>query len=98
MAKKSMSGVSAPCLPHKGAKAPRPPSKELGDVKAAPKSKPSMQHKEPKAQYQYPKNGEQSMPLDHKKKALPHQDAPEGVKGVNEGDAMSLPKMDKDRY
>jgi len=96
MAKKSMS--NEPKLPSKGAKCPRPPSKELGDVKAAPKTKPSMQHKEPQAQYQYPKNGEQSMKLDHKKKALPQKDAPEGVKGVNEGESMPLPKVGEDRY
>jgi hypothetical protein len=58
----------------------------------APKVKPSMQHKEPQAQYQYPKNGEQSQVLDHKKKALPTQDAPAGVKGVNEGTEVALPK------
>lgn len=59
---------------------------------AAPKTKPSMKHKEPPAQYKYPKSGEQSMAPDSKKKSLPLKDAPEGVKGVNEGASIALPK------
>ena len=63
-----------------------------GDQSMAPATKPSMKHKEPSAQYQYPKNGEQSMKPDHKKKALPMQDAPAGVSSVNGGSSMALPK------
>ena len=63
-----------------------------GDQSMAPSTSPSMQHKEPSAQYQYPKNGEQSMAPDHNKKSLPMQDAPAGVSSCNGGSSMSLPK------
>lgn len=73
---------------NKGMKAPRPEAYGKADQSAAPKTEPSMQHKEPSASYQYPKAGEQSMKPDHQKKALPSMDAPAGVKGVNEGEKM----------
>lgn len=75
---------------HKGAKAPRPDmSAPKMDQSAAPKHKPSMQHKEPAHPV---KPGDQSMAPEHKKKTLPLQDAPKGVKGVNEGSSVSMPK------
>jgi len=75
---------------HKGMKAPRPDmSAPKLDQSSAPKTSPSMQHKEPSHPI---KPGDQSMAPDHKKKSLPSQDAPSGVKGVNEGSSMSLPK------
>ena len=78
---------------HKGIKAHRPEmSAPKLDQSSAPKNSPSMKHAEPSAQYQYPKAGEQSMKLDHSKKALPTQDAPPGVGGVNAGSSMALPK------
>ncbi len=77
---------------HKGMKAPRPGSYSMDEskiVKEAPKTKPSMKHAEPS----FPKEeGMQSMAPSHKKKALPTKDAPEGVKGVNEGSKHELPK------
>jgi hypothetical protein len=75
---------------HKGMKAPRPgmAAPEM-DQSAAPKHKPSMQHKEPSRPI---KSGDQSMAPDHKKKELPMQDAPAGVSSVNGGSSMSLPK------
>lgn len=73
----------------KGMKAPRPAAGPAMDQSAAPKTKPSMQHKEP-AHPVMP--GDQSMAPSHKKAALPMQDAPPGVSGVNGGSAMSLPK------
>jgi hypothetical protein len=78
-------------LKHKGMKAPRPGSYKLDEdaQKDAPKVKPSMQHKEPA----YAKEeGAQSKAPSVKKKALPSQDAPPGVKGVNAGDAHPMPK------
>ena len=78
---------------NKGMKAPKADmSAPKLDPSSAPKHSPSMKHKEPSAQYQYPKNGEQSMKLDHSKKGLPSEDAPKGVQGVNGGSSMSLPK------
>lgn len=75
---------------HKGMKAPRPDmSAPKMDQSAAPKHKPSMQHKEPSHPV---KPGDQSMAPDHKKKALPMQDAPLGVSSVNGGSSMSMPK------
>ena len=64
------------------------------DTKAsmAPKHKPSMKHAEPAGPFQYPKNDEQSMKLEHKKKALPLQDAPKGVAGPNGGRSIPMPK------
>ncbi len=75
---------------HKGMKAPRPDmSAPALDQSSAPKHKPSMQHKEPSM----PMKPEMaSMAPDTKKKALPSQDAPKGVSGVNGGTSMSLPK------
>ena len=82
-------------LKHKGMKAPRPGDYKIDDTlaaKSAPKSKPSMQHKEPS----YAKEeGAQSKAPTTKKKPLPTQDAPPGVKGVNEGEACSLPQGGK---
>ena len=77
----------------KGMKAPRPDMQAPAlDPSSAPKHKPSMQHKEPSM----PMKPEMaSMAPDHKKKAMPSQDAPSGVKGVNEGSAMSLPQSGK---
>jgi hypothetical protein len=75
----------------KGMKAPRPGSyKQDEDAQSdAPKTEPSMQHKEPA----YSKEeGMQSKAPTTKKKALPTQDAPPGVKGVNEGTEHTLPK------
>ena len=74
----------------KGMKAPRPGAYKMGDSAQsdAPKVKPSMQHKEPSMAKE---EGMQSKAPDHKKKALPSQDAPEGVKGVNEGSAQAMP-------
>ncbi len=78
---------------HKGMKAHRPEmSAPKLDQSSAPKTSPSMKHAEPQAQYQYPKNGEQSMKLEHSKKSLPSQDAPPGVAGVNGGSSATLPK------
>lgn len=79
----------------KGMKAPRPDkSMKAGaeEAKMAPKTKPSMQHKEPAGPFSSPKGGEQSMAPSHKKKALPMQDAPKGVSGVNGGSPVSMPK------
>lgn len=74
-------------LKHKGMKAPRPAAGPALDQSAAPKVKPGMNHKEPA----YTKEeGAQSKAPDHKKKPLPSQDAPQGVKGVNEGQAMNV--------
>lgn len=76
----------------KGMKAPRPSGygqDETKAVKSAPKTKPSMQHKEPP----YAKEeGMQSKPPSTKKKALPSQDAPEGASSPNGGKPQSLPK------
>lgn len=77
---------------HKGMKAPRPGAYGLDESKAAkeaPKTKPSMQHKEP-AHEMKPEMASQAP--QHKKAALPSKDAPEGVKGVNEGKEHQLPK------
>lgn len=74
---------------HKGMKLGQKGESHSMDQSAAPKHKPSMQHKEPSHPI---KAGDQSMAPDHKKKGLPTQDAPAGVKGVNEGSSMSLPK------
>jgi len=75
----------------KGMKAPRPDGykQEEGAQSKAPKVKPSMQHSEPSHALG---EGAQSKAPDHKKKALPSKDAPEGAKGVNEGSAHPLPK------
>lgn len=77
---------------HKGMKAPRPAGYGEMSQSKAPKVKPSMMHKEPEGPFKFPKQGEQKAKLEHKKKALPQKDAPEGVKGVNEGMEYSLPK------
>lgn len=74
---------------HKGMKLPAQGDAHGMDQSAAPKHKPSMQHKEPSHPI---KSGDQSMAPDHKKKALPMQDAPAGVSSVNGGSSMSLPK------
>jgi len=90
MAKKSVD-ASLAAYKTKGMKAPRPAAHACGPdaQSAAPKVKPGMNHKEPS----YPKeDGAQSKAPDHKKKALPTQDAPQGVKGVNEGSAQAMPK------
>jgi len=77
----------------KGMKAPKADmSAPKLDQSSAPKHSPSMKHSEPVAQYQYPKNGEQSMKLEHTKKSLPHEDAPKGVSSVNGGTSVSMPK------
>lgn len=73
----------------KGMKLPPQGEAHAKDPSAPPKHKPSMQHKEPSRPI---KAGDQSLPPDHKKKSLPLQDAPKGVKGVNEGSPVSLPK------
>jgi hypothetical protein len=76
----------------KGMKAPRPGAyKQDEDAQSdAPKTKPSMQHKEPSMKMEA---GMQSMAPDHKKKALPTKDAPLGVTpGVNMGKSHELPK------
>lgn len=78
-------------MPKKPATMPAP---EL-NPSAAPKTTPSMKHKEPSAQYQYPKAGEQSMAPSTKKTGLPSQDAPPGVKGVNGGSPAALPTSGK---
>ncbi len=62
---------------------------QAGDQSMAPKTSPSMQHKEPSHAV---KPGDQSMAPSHKKSALPMQDAPPGVSGVNGGSPMALPK------
>jgi len=59
------------------------------DPSAAPATKPSMKHKEPSIPVM---PGDQSMAPGSKKKALPMQDAPPGVAGVNGGSSMELPK------
>ena len=71
-----------------GSHAEARPVKE-GDQSMAPKNKPSMQHKEPSHAV---KPGDQSMAPAHKKAALPMQDAPPGVAGVNGGSSMALPQ------
>lgn len=75
----------------KGMKAPRPGAykQEEKAQSNAPKTKPSMQHKEPAHALG---EGAQSKAPDHKKKALPTQDAPAGVAGVNGGSSHALPK------
>ncbi len=73
----------------KGMKAPRPGAGPEMDQSKAPKTKPSMQHKEP-AHPVMP--GDQSKAPEHKKAALPMQDAPPGVAGVNGGREVALPK------
>lgn len=76
----------------KGMKAPRPGSYKLDeDAQAdAPKTKPSMQHKEPSYKMEA---GMQSKAPDHKKKALPTKDAPPGVTpGPNMGKPHGMPK------
>jgi len=83
---------------HKGAKVKEDTKSSCSpkefDKKAsmAPAHKPSMQHLEPAGPFGVPKNGEQSMAPEHKKKALPLKDAPAGVKGVNEGASLAMPK------
>ena len=77
---------------NKGMKAPRPPAyaKPGEDMASdAPKTKPSMQHKEPAHPV---KAGDQSMAPSTKKAALPSQDAPPGTAGVNGGSSMAMPK------
>ena len=76
----------------KGMKAPRPASHGDLDPSKAPKTKPSMKHSEPAGPFQYPKADEQRKTLDHKKKSLPREDAPEGASGVNGGSDYALPK------
>jgi len=76
----------------KGMKAPRPASAGEMSPSKPPKHKPSMRHAEPAGPFQYPKNDEQRATLDHKKKSLPREDAPEGVAGVNGGSDCALPK------
>lgn len=75
----------------KGMKAPRPAShkQEEGAQSKAPATKPSMQHVEPAHALG---EGAQSKAPSHKKAALPTKDAPPGVKGVNEGSALEMPK------
>jgi hypothetical protein len=96
--RESLSAKKAPMvahgLPHKGMKAPRPASHELGDVREAPESKPSMNHKEPAHAVGA---GDQSKAPSSKKAALPMQDAPEGVKGVNGGMPHALGKVGRDQ-
>lgn len=82
---------------HKGKKAPKADMKAPKlDPSAAPKVKPGMKHKEPAGPYGRPQGGrhegEQSAAPSHKAKSLPSQDAPKGVKGVNGGESMALPK------
>jgi len=97
MTKKTIKAEHA--LKHKGMKAPRPKQGMELDASSAPKHRPSMQHKEPTGQFKEPKNGEQSQKLDHKKKALPSKDAPEGVKGPNGGESMGMkPTGNGDKY
>lgn len=79
-------------LKHKGMKAPRPGSGPALDQSSAPKHKPGMKHAEPSYKKE---EGAQSKAPDHKKKALPTKDAPQGVKGVNEGSSMEIPKSGK---
>ena len=57
----------------------------------APNSKGSV-HKDPPGPFKEPKSGEQSQAPSCKATALPTKDAPYGVKGVNAGDSMALPK------
>jgi len=76
-------------LKHKGMKAPKPDSAQLGDVKAAPKHKPKMNYKEPAFKLQ---SDAQSMAPDHKKKSMPHDCAPEGVSSVNGGNSYPMEK------
>lgn len=76
----------------KGMKAPRPEAGPAMDQSAPPKHKPSMQHKEPS----HPMKPEMaSLPPEHKKKALPMQDAPKGASSVNGGSPMALPQSGK---
>lgn len=70
-----------------------------GDQSMAPATKPSMKHKEPSGPFSKPASGakapefgDQSKAPDHKKKALPMQDAPPGVAGVNGGSPVAMPK------
>lgn len=78
---------------HKGMKAPRPGAYGMDETKAAkdaPKTKPSMQHKEPS--YSKEENMQSKAPST-KKKALPTKDAPPGVTpGVNMGKSHEMPK------
>lgn len=85
MAKKSVD-ASLAAYASKGMKAPRPAgySKELDPSKAPQHS--GAKHKDPA----YAGEMDQSKAPSHMKKALPLQDAPEGVKGVNEGSSMDV--------
>lgn len=89
MAKKSVDADLA-AYQSKGMKAPRPAShsSDPRSIAEAPKSKPSMQHKEPS----HPMDPESvAKAPDHKKKALPTQDAPPGVSsGANMGESMDV--------
>lgn len=75
----------------KGMKAPRPPAHAAkpGDQSMAPAVKPSMQHREPNHKVEA---GDQSMSPSSKKSALPMQDAPPGVAGVNGGSSVAMPQ------
>ena len=90
MAKKSTGAESA--YKSKGMKAPKPEAGPKLDQSSAPKTKPSMKHKEPRTEFKSPKDGEQSAAPTVKKVALPREDAPKGVLGVNEGSSIALPK------
>lgn len=81
-------------IPEGGGKAPN-----FGDQSKAEEVKPSMQPAVPEGPWSIPASGAkapdfgaQSMAPDHKKKGLPMQNAPVGVKGVNEGSDYPLPK------
>lgn len=75
----------------KGMKAPRPGAYKQADKAQsnAPKTKPSMQHKEPS--HPLPEGAQSKAPA-NKGNSLPSQDAPAGVAGVNGGSSHALPK------
>lgn len=88
MAKKSVD-ASLAAYSNKGMKAPRPSAYGELDPSKAPKNKGPM-HKDPP--YEKASAEMAKMAPEHKKKPLTTKEAPEGVKGVNEGSPMELPK------
>lgn len=87
MAKKSVD-ASLAAYASKGKKAPRPEGYAKLDPSAPPSNK-GPKHIEPG--YEKPSQEMASKAPEHKKKGLPSQDAPPGVKGVNAGDSIALP-------
>ena len=66
------------------------------DPSAAPSVSPGRNHKDPSGPWNRPQGGcaegEQSAAPRNKGITIPTKDAPAGVKGVNAGDSVTLPK------